>query len=322
VQPMSVALLDEYVLSKPYFDRQGLIVAVDDSVEGAPNPVGFVHAGFGPNERGNNLDTETGVIAMLMCHPLEARAEVERELLARGEAYLAERGAKRIFLGGVARDAPFYLGLYGGSAMPGVLESDESLLAVARAASVAEDGGDSGYRVMGRRIVWHRELATLRPVVDRTQMQIRRRANVEFTPDPPSTSWWEACVYGPVDRVRFDLIGREDNACWAWAEFWSMDAFSAKWGVRAMGLRRIEVAANQRREGLATFLLGEALKQLPGQGIALVEAQADDSDLSSTALFRKLGFNEVDRATEYEKHLPAAAATKPQAEPSPRAVEV
>jgi ribosomal protein S18 acetylase RimI-like enzyme len=319
---MSVALLDEYVLSKPYFDRHGLIVAVDDCVEGEPNPVGFVHGGFGPNERGDKLDAETGVIAMLMCHPLETRAEVERELLLRGEAYLVERGAKRILLGGVARDAPFYLGLYGGSAMPGVLESDESLLAVARAASVAEDCGDSGYRVIGRRTVWHRELATLRPIVDRTQMQIRRRANLVVTLDPPSASWWEACVYGLVDRVRFDLVGRDDNACWAWAEFWSMDAFSAKWGVRAMGLRRIEVAANQRREGLATFLLGEALKQLPGQGIALVEAQADDDDLSSMALFRKLGFNEVDRATEYEKLVPASAETKPVSEMPPRAVRV
>lgn len=316
---MSVALLDEYVLSKPYFDRRGLIVAVDDAVEGEPNPVGFVHAAFGPNAQGTDIDRSLGVIAMLMCHPLDARAEIERELLARGEAYLVERGAKKILLGGVARDAPFYLGLYGGSAMPGVLESDESLLAVARAACVAKHGepeecGDTGYRVVGKRTVWHRELATLRPLVDRTQMQIRRRANVEETPEPKSTSWWEACVYGPVDRVRFDLIGREDHATWAWAEFWSMDAFSAKWGVRAVGLRRIEVAATQRREGLATFLMGESLKQLAGQGVAVVEAQADEDDLSSNALFRKLGFVEVDRATMYEKLVPAAAAGKARAE--------
>lgn len=320
---MSVALLDEYVLSKPYFDRRGLIVAVDDSAAGEPNPVGFVHAGFGPNERGDGLDTSAGVIAMLMCHPLEARTEIERELLVRGEAYLSERGARRIRLGGVAREAPFYLGLYGGSAMPGVLESDEPLLAVARAACITGDCGDSGYCAIGRRTVWHRELATLRPVVDRTQMQIRRRANVEVVLDPPAASWWEACVYGPVDRLRFDLVGREDGARWAWAEFWSMDAFSAKWGVRAMGLKRIEVAADQRREGLATFLMGDALKQLAGDGVALAEAQADDDDLSSTALFRKLGFVEVDRGTIYEKQVPAAVSPpKTRTEAPPKVVKV
>jgi ribosomal protein S18 acetylase RimI-like enzyme len=308
------------VLSKPYFDRRGLIVAVDDDSTGKPNPVGFVHAGFGPNDRGDNLDPATGVIAMLMCHPLDARAEIERELLARGEAYLIEHGAKRILLGGVGREAPYYLGLYGGSAMPGVLDSDESLLAVARAASLTESG-NTGYRAIGRRTVWHRELATLRTVVDRTQMQIRRRANVELTMDPPAASWWEACVYGPVDRVRFDLIGREDGATWAWADFWSMDAFSAKWGVRAIGLRRIEVAPDQRREGLATFLLGEALKQLQGQGVALVEAHASDDDQSSTALFRKLGFVEVDHATAHEKTVPAApSSAKPAAGAPPQTV--
>lgn len=323
VQPMSVALLDEFVLSKPYFDRRGLIVAVDDSAAGEPSPVAFVHAGFGPNERGDGLDASVGVVAMLMCCPLEARAEVERELLARGEAYLVERGAKRILLGGVARTAPFYLGLYGGSALPGVLESDESLLAVARAAGAGGDGGDAGYRAVRRRTVWHRELATLRPAVDRTQLQIRRRANVEVTPDPPSALWWEACVYGPMDRVRFDLVGREDAARWAWAEFWSMDTFSAKWGVRAVGLKRIEVAANQRREGLATFLLGDALKQLAGEGVAVVEAQADDDDLSSIALFRKLGFFEVDRGTVYEKQVPAAVSPpKVRTEAPPKTVTV
>jgi hypothetical protein len=30
MQPMSVAILDRLILSKPYFDRQGLIVAVED----------------------------------------------------------------------------------------------------------------------------------------------------------------------------------------------------------------------------------------------------------------------------------------------------
>jgi ribosomal protein S18 acetylase RimI-like enzyme len=314
VQPMSVGLLDDYVFAKLYFDREGLIVAELDG-----QPVGFVHAGFGPNERGSALDRGVGIIAMLMTHPLAAfeksGANVEHELLARAEAYLVERGATRILLGGSGRNAPFYLGLYGGSALPGIVTSDESLSAFACDTANPASPLAAGYHATGHRTIWHRELATLRPVVDRTQMQIRRRANVEFAADPPAASWWEACVYGPMDRVRFDLVGRDGSAGpvgarWAWAEFWGMEAFSAKWGIRAMGLKRIEVDSAQRREGLATFLLGEALKQLHSQGVAVVEAQARDDDPSSAALFRKLGFVEVDRATLYEKAVSAASPTE------------
>ena len=45
MQPMTAALLEELVLSKPYFDPQGLIVATDGN-----HPVGFAHAAFGPTE--------------------------------------------------------------------------------------------------------------------------------------------------------------------------------------------------------------------------------------------------------------------------------
>ena len=47
MQPMSIAVLERYVLSKPTFDPQGLIVATDED-----KLVGFAHAGFGPDEQG------------------------------------------------------------------------------------------------------------------------------------------------------------------------------------------------------------------------------------------------------------------------------
>jgi hypothetical protein len=69
--------------------------------------------------------------------------------------------------------------------------------------------------------------------------------------------------------------------------------------------------------------LGEALKQLQGQGVALVEAHANDDDQSSTALFRKLGFVEVDHATAYEKAVLAVATpAKTSADAPPRTVGV
>ena len=43
--------LDHLVLSKPYFDPEGFIIA-----QKAGETVGFVHAGFGPNASGSEPD--------------------------------------------------------------------------------------------------------------------------------------------------------------------------------------------------------------------------------------------------------------------------
>ena len=56
MQPMSADLFESHVLSKPYFDSRGLIVALDDGA-----PVGFAHAGFGPNSDESGLSTQLGV---------------------------------------------------------------------------------------------------------------------------------------------------------------------------------------------------------------------------------------------------------------------
>jgi ribosomal protein S18 acetylase RimI-like enzyme len=290
---MSVALWEEFVLAKSYFDRLGLIVGLEND-----RVVGFAHAGFGSQPDGRDLDTSRGVTTLVMTLPIGERAELENALLAGAEAYLRSRGAKVAYLGGVGTINPFYVGLYGGSELPGVLDSDEPFVALSRRAVES-----LGYTTVERRTAWTRDLATLRPIVDRIQMQIRRRANVETTQDARPGNWWDACVYGPTDRTHFSLVGRDTGATWAWADFWSMDAFSAAWGVRSLGLSRIEVEGAQRREGLATFLLGEALKQLHHQGVSLVETHTSATDATSIALFQKLGFTAVDHGTIIRKQL-------------------
>ncbi|MEX0977685.1 MAG: hypothetical protein WDZ48_02470, partial [Pirellulales bacterium] len=159
MQPMSVAVLDHYVLSKPTFDPRGLIVAVEDD-----KLVGFSHAGFGPSEDGSRLSTERGVTSVVMIRP-DAEQAVAGELLARSEAYLKGQGAKKLYGGGSYPLSPFYYGLYGGSEPSGVLDSDARTQAIFR---------ESGYHEARRSLVLHRDLAGFRPLVDRQQMQIRR----------------------------------------------------------------------------------------------------------------------------------------------------
>ena len=49
--PISPGLFDRDILAKPYFDPAGLIVAEDNET-----PIGFAHAGFGPNEDETEID--------------------------------------------------------------------------------------------------------------------------------------------------------------------------------------------------------------------------------------------------------------------------
>ena len=60
-QPVTAGILEQFVLSKPCFDPAGLIVALDDNV-----PVGFAHAGFGPNDEQTAIATDIGTTYQLM----------------------------------------------------------------------------------------------------------------------------------------------------------------------------------------------------------------------------------------------------------------
>jgi len=287
VQPMSVTMLEQMVLAKPYFDRHGLLVAVEDE-----RPVGFAHAGFGPSENASEISTRIGTTCLLMVHPREDADQIRGKLLARCEEYLKERGTQMLY-GGASRpfDA-FYLGLYGGSAINGVLKSDTHLHELYRR---------QGYEKVEETIIFHGELAGFRPIVDRRQIQYRRSMLIELARDPRAESWWNACTLGGFDQVKFQLRRRDDHADLASATFWDMDAFSVCWGIRASGMVMLRTNEEARGQGLASYLMGEAMKQLCNQGIALIETQASTRNASAIRLLERLGFKEVDRAMVYRK---------------------
>ncbi len=291
MQPMSiVALFERYlVFSKPSFDRNGLIVAVDEG-----KLLGFAHAGFGSTPDQSALCTQTGVITV--CR--DAAAARRRSagawpigLLARSEEYLLARGATTLYGGGSYPLTPFYFGLYGGSEFSGILDSDVHMQSIFR---------EQGYKPVKTSLVLHRELASFRPLVDRQQLQIRRHTTVEAAVDPPTTTWWEACIFESFERTQFTLMPRGGRPS-AIVNFWNMETMAGAWGVHAVGLVGLEVSASERRQGVATYLLGESFRQLHAQGIALAEVHVAEDNLPAQTLFRRLGFNEVDRSVLYRK---------------------
>jgi ribosomal protein S18 acetylase RimI-like enzyme len=217
---------------------------------------------------------------------------VAGELLRRSEDYLRGRGAQVLYAGAVRPLNPFYLGLYGGSELPGVLDSDLGMQRLYLA---------HGYREIDRTVVFQRTLADFRAPVDRKQMQVRRRTQMAVVDEPPSKSWWEACTLGEFERVEFQLLDRELGKEVASATMRAIDHTPANSGIRASGLVDVHVDPALQHEGLATFLVSEALKELSHQGIGLVEAQTMERNTPAIGLYQKLGFTRVDSGAVYRR---------------------
>ncbi|HYO25331.1 MAG TPA: GNAT family N-acetyltransferase [Lacipirellulaceae bacterium] len=290
LQPVTAPLLEYGVFSKMHFDRHGLIVAVRDA-----RPVGFVHAGFGPSDDGLSLDTSLGATVVLMVDPAERDSSVADDLLAASEEYMRGRGATVLYAGGINPLNSFYLGLYGGSEIPGVLQSDVLLQATCRR---------NGYREIDRVRIMQCDLARVRPPVSRELRLIKRTMQAVERIDPPPRTWWEACVWGSLQRDCFQLVESGTNRIAAEATFWDMQPLSAGWGMSTAGLIELYVPPEQRRRGYASYLIGEAIRLLRRRGVATIEAQTMASNEASFAYYTKLGFTEIDHGIVFRKDGP------------------
>jgi ribosomal protein S18 acetylase RimI-like enzyme len=287
MQPISNLLLEMFVLSKPYFDRDGLIVAVEDG-----QIVGFVHAGFGPNAERNEMSKQTGIICVLMARPHPERPAILRGLLAQAEEYLQQHGAAEIRVGGIFPSSPFYLGLSGGSDLPGISSTDDEMGQLYR---------EHGYSEQSRCVAFERGLHRYRPPVDRRLLQHRRRYRLIPQVNPPDARWWDACVFGPADRIRFLLAPKDSNVVAGRITFWDMGPLSTRAQTSGMGMLDLEIAPEERRQGLGTFLVCEALKHLNNSGVYRVETQTMSDNEAAQRLLQKLGFASIREGIFYAK---------------------
>ncbi len=282
--------LDLMVLSKPYFEHSGLILAIDEQAGGTP--VGFIHAGFGPNESLSDMDSQAGILSQLKVVPREDDSQIAGGLINHAIHYLQQRGATSVEIGSKFPHAPFYLGLYGGSRVPGIMHDD----LIARFALQ-----DRGFGYDDEVLLMKLELAGFRPNVDRDQMALRRQYQVKTTEDPMETSWWECCLFSHSERVRFTLHSKTNSAPIGAVCFWDMLPIASEFGMSCRGLYDLHIAPEFRRRGMATFLINEALKGLKQLGIVQVEVQVRHSDIASLQFFDKLGFEKF--AVAYQMSL-------------------
>ncbi|MEX2092361.1 MAG: GNAT family N-acetyltransferase, partial [Pirellulales bacterium] len=243
--------------------------------------VGFVHAGFGPNEEGTALSTEIGTTCLMMLENGVSDSALADELLVRSEAYLRERGATVLYGGGIRPLNGFYLGLYGGSELPGVLDTDPVLGDACRR---------NGYREIDRVLILRRDLSDFRVAVTREQRQLRRSVASGETYCPPAANWWEASTTGAFERLDFYLQTIDTSQLLASVSFWDVEPLSTSWGAATAGMFDLQVTTDARRKGYATFLLGEAFNRLKNRGITIVEAQTMQGNAPALAMYKKLGF--------------------------------
>jgi ribosomal protein S18 acetylase RimI-like enzyme len=279
--------LENYVFAKSYFDRAGLIVAVEEGKH-----VGFAHAGFGPDQTQIALCKANGVICMIGVRPSHRRRGIGSELLRHCESYLTAGGAHAMYAGPKAPFNPFYFGLYGGSDLPGFLESDTLADPFLR---------KHGYQPQNTTVVFQRSLVDPLQSADGRFPALRRQFEMRIVPKRGAGTWWQECVQGPVETVEFFLEDKTTTEVVARTAVWEMDGFSWRWNQPAVGIVEIEVRENLRRQGLAKFLLTQLLRYLQEQFFGLAEVQANEQNQPALNLFQSLGFQQVDAGRMYKK---------------------
>ncbi len=279
-QPITASVLELCIFSKQIFDPKGLLVAERDG-----EVIGFAHAGFGPDERGESVDTTLGTTHLLMLREDAQDDALADALIARSEQYQRENGATVHYAGGIRPLDAFYLGLYGGSELPGILESDERQ---------ASHFLRNNYSEASRVIVLQRELVRFRLGGARETRQIKRDTSVEQTFMPPPRHWWEACVTGGQERMRFALRERSTGAEIAHVIFWDIEPLATSWGIPTVGMTDLWVDPAHRRKKAATHLLNEALRLVQRRGAAMVEAQTMAENAAGLALYEAIGFTAID----------------------------
>jgi GNAT superfamily N-acetyltransferase len=253
--------------------------------------VGFAHAGFGPNKTETALAYNAGVICLVGVRTAYRHQGIGTELMERSIAYLRGKGARTIYAGPMRPYAPFYLGIYGGSDMPGFLASDEA------AAPFLEY---QGFRSSDTCMVFHRRLDQPINIADGRFPALRRRFNVRMVPRTGTGTWWQEAVLGPLEPLEFRLEEAINARVVARAEVWEMEGFSYRWGMPAAGVLSMQVHESMRRQGLGKFLLMHILKYLQEQYFGILEIQAMERNQPAVKLIRSLGFDQVDFGRLYK----------------------
>lgn len=278
---------DALVLSEPYFDRTGLILACDDR-----DVVGFAHAGFGPDDSGTAVCRDTGIICAIAVLPLYRRRGIGRELLQRAQSYLLDCGARQIVAGEALHRCPFYLGLYGGADAAGFLDSDPLAAVFFQ---------HNGFSPAERFLLLSRELQSGKPPFEPRTVVLKREVKFGILDHPPQANWWWFLRHGRFESLTFTLVPTAGGPAPAEVTCWGMELHAEQRNQRLVGLTGLFVTEKSRRRGFAKVLLCDVLRRLRDEGVTHVEVVVPEANAAARALFDKLGFTQTDAGTVFRR---------------------
>jgi ribosomal protein S18 acetylase RimI-like enzyme len=280
--------LEYCVFAKPYFDPVGLVLAEEHGV-----CVGFVHAGFGANATEGALSHSAGVTCLLAVRPGYRHHGIGSELLRRSEEYLRRGGAQVLYAGPHRPLDPFYLGLYGGSELPGLLDTD---------ADTAVFLSRHGYVPRQATAVFQRALTDPLRLLDPRCSGQRHRFELQVEAPPArDMTWWEICVFGLVEPLRFSLVEQPGTSPVASALVYELESFSWRWGKPSVGIAGLQVRPELRGQGLGKLLLYQTLRYVQDQCFELAEVQVPEENEAAIKMCQALGFTRVDTGRVYQR---------------------
>lgn len=285
--------LDAHAWGGLNFEAGGLTVAELDG-----EPIGFVHAGFGPDHpipaaRPLELSHEIGAIAQLVVRPDHEHSDLASQLIQRAERYLRARGARVIYAGSLFPLNPFYWGVAGGSEGSGITSREHAFLRAI---------GELGYQPSSTTLLLEADLDAPEPRDPRAAV-IRRQTRVDYIDDASPADWWEALALGEFQMMRAELASKTSGVVVASAVAWDMSWFSRVDGRARVGLIKVEVVPAERRRGHGRFLLAEIFRRLRENQIQVVSTQTASTNLPALGLYNSLGFEIIDQSTLFR--LPA-----------------
>ncbi len=297
-RPLSAHEFDLLVMGRTYFDRLGLIVAEDSDPK---RLLGFVHAGFGPEQPegpSHTLDRDCGTLAMLAIDPdLNEPEQVARPLIDAAERYLFDAGAQVLYAGGRFPVNPFYWGFYGGSEFAGILDGHARFHRALGASSVAYDAAYTAVLLSApieRLKLFHPQM-----------VRLRRQAEFHVEEDAIMTRWWDGQALSLFPLTRFTLVDRANGQRIAKAVTWEMNLYCREDPQLRAGLVNMEVSAAYRRRGFGRRLLIELAKYLrdrtTAQPVKLIELQTDAANHAAIGLYESLGFQRIGTTTLYRR---------------------
>ena len=284
---LSIDAFEVLIFSQPYFDPNGLIVAVENN-----EVVGFLLAGFGPNPEGSALDYSQGVICAVIVHPNVRRGGIGRELVQRAEEYLKSKGATQITAGPSGLRSPYLSGLYGGTRPSGFLQSDE----------VAAPFFESiGYQPVGSTRIYQRDLLGQKSPIKFHLVNIRRKMQLMISDDFQAPNWWWLTRLGRLETLHFELVPKSGEAAVASATVVGLDLYIPKWEERVIGLTDVFVKEEDRGKGYGQSLLLEIARRLQDELITKLELHIEESNVVAWNVAEAVGYIQVDTGIVYQR---------------------